>query len=391
MPTLSTFFIHRPNFAIVISVVITLAGLLALSVIPVAQYPNLTPPQITVSAVYPGASADTLITTVGRPIEEQVNGVPDMLYMQSTSSSSGDYSLVITFAAGTDPNIDQVNVQNRVQLALPLLPTEVQQQGLTVRAAASNFVLAVNLFSPNDRYDQLFISNYAYMQLQQPIARTPGVGQTTIFGQRLYAMRVWLDPERMTALGLNASDVITAIQAQNVQAAAGQIGQPPVTGNQQQQLTVLAPGQLASVPEFEKIVVRTNPNGGVVRVSDIARVELGAQQYSSSSGLDGRPSATLAIYQTPDANALAVANSVEQQMQELAKAFPPGLSYEIVYNATNFVRANITEILQTLAITLALVVAVVFLFLQDWRATLIPTIAIPVSLIGVFAVLYLLG
>jgi multidrug efflux pump len=390
MAWLSTFFIHRPNFAIVISVVVTLAGLLALSAIPVAQYPNLTPPQVTVTVSYPGASASALTTTVGQPIEEQVNGVPDMLYMQSTSSSSGAYSLAITFAPGTDPNIDQVNVQNRVQLALPQLPSEVQQEGITVRAAASNFVLAVNVFSPDNRYDQVFISNYTYMHLQQPIARTTGVGQTNIFGERQYAMRIWLDPVRMTALGLTAADVTAAIQSQNVQVAAGQIGQPPSPPNQQQQLTVLSPGQLSSVPEFENIVVRTNPDGGVVRVRDIARVELAAQQYTSSSGLDGRPSATLAIYQTPNANALSVANSVEQQMQALAKDFPPGLQFEIVYNATNFVRANITEILQTLAITLVLVVAVVYLFLQDWRATLIPTIAIPVSLIGVFAVLYLL-
>jgi multidrug efflux pump len=391
MPTLSTFFIHRPNFAIVISVVMTLAGLLALSVIPISQYPNLTPPQVTVTASYPGASASTLINTVAQPIEVQVNGAPDMIYMQSTSSSSGDYSLVVTFALGSDPNIDQVNVQNRVQLAMAQLPTEVQQEGLSVRSAASNFVLAVNLYSPNNRYDQLFISNYAYMHLQQTIARTPGVGQTNIFGQRLYAMRIWLDPVRMTAVGINAGDVISAIQAQNVQTAAGQIGQPPVSGNQQQQLTVLAPGQLSSVPQFEAIEVRTNPDGGVVRIRDVARVELGAQQYSNSSALDGNPSATLAIYQTPNANALAVANSVEQQMQELAKQFPPGLRYEIVYNATNFVRANISEILHTLAITLALVIAVVFVFLQDWRATLIPTVAIPVSLIGVFAVLYMIG
>jgi hydrophobe/amphiphile efflux-1 (HAE1) family protein len=391
MPTLSTFFIHRPNFAIVISVVITLAGLLALSAMPVAQYPNLTPPQVTVTATYPGASATTLMNMVAQPIEEQVNGVPDMIYMQSTSSSTGQYNLVITFANGTDPNINQVNVQNRVQLAMPLLPTEVQQEGMSVRAATSNFVLAVNLYSPDNRYDQVFISNYTYMQLEQPIARTPGVGQTNIFGERMYAMRIWLDPVRMTALGINSADVMAAIQAQNVQAAAGQIGAPPTTGNQQQQLTVLAPGTLSSVPQFEQIVVRTNPDGGVVRVGDIARVELGAQQYVSSSGLDGRPSATLAIYQTPQANALAVASSVEQQMQTLAKSFPPGLSYEIVYNATNFVRANIAEILQTLAITLVLVVAVVYVFLQDWRATLIPTIAIPVSLIGVFAILYLLG
>jgi len=387
----SSFFIHRPKFAIVISVVITLAGLLALLSIPVSQYPNITPPQVTVSASYPGASAETVAKLVGQPIEEQVNGTPDMLYMQSTSSSSGTYGLQITFAIGTDPNIDQVNVQNRVQLAEALLPTEVAQEGLSVRAASSDFVLAVNLFSENNKYDQVFISNYAYMHLQQVIARTPGVGNTQIFGQRQYAMRVWMDPVRMTSLKLTAADVIAAIRSQNIQVAAGQIGQPPVSGNQQQQLTILAPGQLSTPEQFRNIIVRTNRNGGVVRISDIGTVELAAQQYSTTSALDGSPSATLAIYQTPDANALGVARSVEQQMAALSKQFPPGLKYAVVYNATNFVSANIVEITRTLAITLALVVLVVFLFLQDWRATLIPTIAIPVSLIGVFAVLYVLG
>ena len=388
---LSAFFIRRPKFAIVISVVITLAGLVALSAIPISQYPNITPPQVTVSATYPGASAETLANTVAQPIETQVNGVPDMIYMQSTSSSSGTYSLQVSFAIGTDPNIDQVNVQNRVQLAMAQLPVEVSQQGLTVRAASSNFVLAVNLYSPDHRYDQVFISNYAYMQLQQQIARTPGVGNTQIFGQRQYAMRIWLDPVRMTALGITATDVMAAIQSQNIQAAAGQIGQPPVAGGQQQQITVLAPGRLSDPKQFAAIVVRTNPNGGVVRISDIARVELAAQQYATSSALDGNPSTTLAIYQSPNANALAVASSIEKQMQELSKQFPPGLKYAIVYNATNFVSANIHEILVTLVVTLLIVVAVVFVFLQDWRATLIPTVAIPVSLIGVFAVLYVLG
>lgn len=388
---LARLFINRPNLAIVISIVITLLGLLALSVIPVAQYPHLQPPVVLVFANYPGASADTITKTVGRPIEEAVNGVPDMLYMQSTSSSSGTYSLHITFAIGSDPNIDQVNVQNRVQLALAKLPTEVQQEGLTIRTAASNFVLAVNVYSPNNRYGQVFVSNYVYMHLQQVIARLPGVGDTTIFGQRKYAMRIWLDPVRMTALGISPGEVIAAIQAQNLEVAAGQIGEPPVSGHQQEQLTILAPGELGSVREFENIVVRTNPNGGVVRIRDIARVELGAQKYADASALDSFPSATLAVYQTPSANALQVANSVESEMRILARRFPAGIRYAIVYNATNFVLADITEIMHTLALTLVLVVGVVYLFLQDWRATLVPTIAIPVSLIGVFAILYLLG
>jgi multidrug efflux pump len=388
---LSSFFIHRPKFAIVIAVVTVLVGLLALSAIPVSQYPNITPPQVTVSASYPGASAQTIANTVAEPIEEQVNGVPDMLYMQSTESSSGTYNLQVTFAIGSNPDIDQVNVQNRVQLAEAQLPTEVSQEGLTIRAASSNFVLAVNLYSPDNRYNQVFISNYAYMHLQQQIARTPGVGNTQIFGEREYAMRIWLDPVRMTALGITASDVTAAIAAQNIQAAAGQIGQPPITGKQQQQLTVLAPGRLSNPKQFADIIVRTDANGGVVRIGDIAQVQLAAEDYTSASALDGSPSATLAIYQSPNANALSVAKSIEQQMQALSKQFPPGLKYAVVYNATNFVSANIAEILRTLAITLVLVVGVVFLFLQDWRATLIPTIAIPVSLIGVFAVLYVLG
>jgi hydrophobe/amphiphile efflux-1 (HAE1) family protein len=386
-----SFFIGRPKFAVVIAIVITLAGLLALSVIPVAQYPNISPPQVTVSASYPGASADTIQKLVAQPIEQQVNGAPDMLYMQSTSTSSGTYNLTVTFAIGSNPSIDQVNVQNRAQLAQPLLPSEVNSEGLTIRASSSNFVLAVNVYSENNKYDQVFISNYTYMNLQQQIARTPGVGNTQIFGQRQYAMRIWMDPVRMTAMGMTSADVIAAIQAQNLQLAAGQVGQPPVSARQQQQLTILTPGELQSPKQFENIVIRANRDGGLVRIKDIGTVELAAQQYSTNSSLDGSPSATLAIYQTPNANALSVAQTIQGQMEKLSKQFPPGLKYTIVYNATNFVSANIIEILHTLAITLVLVVLVVYIFLQDWRATLIPTIAIPVSLIGVFAILYLLG
>jgi hydrophobe/amphiphile efflux-1 (HAE1) family protein len=387
----STYFIDRPKFAIVIAIVITLVGLISLSAIPISQYPNITPPQVTVTVSYPGASAKTIVNTVAEPIEEQVNGAPDELYMQSTSASSGTYTLNVTFKIGSDPNIDQVNVQNRVQLAEAQLPSEVQREGITVRAASSNFVLAVNLYSPNHKFNQLYISNYAYMHLQQQIARMNGVGNTQIFGERQYAMVARLNPVKLTALGISPSDVVSAISAQNIQAAAGQIGEPPVASGQQQQLTVLATGRLTSVKQFKNIIIRSNPDGGLVRLSDVAHVVLGAQQYATAAKLDSNDSATLAVYQGPGANALAVSTAIQKRMQTLSKRFPPGLKYTIVYNATNFVRADISEIMRTLAITLVLVVGVVFLFLQDWRATLIPTIAIPVSLIGVFAVLYALG
>ena len=388
---LSGFFIDRPKFAIVIAIVTTLAGLLALLAIPVAQYPNITPPQITVSATYPGADAQTVANTIAEPIEEQVNGVQDELYMTSTSSSSGTYSLNITFAIGSDPNIDQVNVQNRVSLAQAQLPTTVSQQGLTIRQQSSNFVIAVNLYSEGNKYDRTFISNYANINLLYPLSRLKGVGNAQILGNAAYAMRIWMDPVRMTALGISASDVVAAISTQNQQSAAGQIGQPPISSGQQQQLTIVTQGRLTSVDEFKNIIVKTNPNGGIVRVGDIAQVELGAQTYSSSSKLNQSTAATLAVYQAPGANALALASAIQDQMKEIAKSFPPGLKYAVVYDSTRFVKANINDILRTLVITLGLVVAVVYLFLQDWRATLIPTCAIPVSLIGVFAVLYSVG
>jgi multidrug efflux pump len=388
---ISGFFIDRPKFAIVLAILITLLGALALLVIPVAQYPDITPPQISVTATYPGADAQTIADTVAEPIEEQVNGVKNELYMSSTSSSSGTYTLTVTFTIGSDPDIDQVNVQNRVALAEAQLPISVSQQGLKVTQQSSSFLLAINLYSPGNKFDENYIANYANINLNYPLSRIAGVGSTSVLGNAEYAMRVWMNPLRMTALNISPTDVINAIDAQNVQSAAGQIGAAPTADAQQQQLTIVTQGRLTTVDQFRNIIVRANANGGIVRVGDVAQVALGAQTYASSSKLNDYTSSTLGIYQAPGANALAVASSVRAEMAIIGKSLPPGLAYAIVYDSTQFVSANIQEILTTLAITLGLVVVVVFLFLQDWRATLIPLCAVPVSLVGVFAVLYAIG
>jgi multidrug efflux pump len=385
------FFIHRPKFAIVISIVIVLAGLLALMAIPIAQYPEITPPQIQVSATYPGASAQDLADTVAAPIEAQVNGVEGMLYMESTNAASGQYSLTVTFAVGTDADLAQVNVQNRVALATPRLPEEVTRQGVSVRKRSSSMLLGVNLYSPKGTRDALFVSNYASINIRDALARVPGVGEAQVLGGLDYSMRIWMNPDRMNALGIAASDVVTAIRQQNLQAAAGQIGAAPTGTEQQQQLTIVAKGRLQSADEFGNIIVRINPSGGVVHLEDIARVELGAQSYDVQAKLNGVPTAFIVIYQSPGANALNVAKGVRAELDRLAQSFPDDLSYAIVFDTTRFVTATIEEIVLTLAITFALVVLVVFIFLQDWRATMIPTLTIPVSLIGVFAVLLAMG
>src|SRR3954447_6774336 len=389
---LSSFFIDRPKFAIVIAVVITIAGLLGLYAIPIGQFPEkITPPQITVSATYAGANAQTVADSVAAPIESQVNGVENALYLDSTSSNDGSYSLTVTFSIDSDPNIDQVNTQNRVSLANPRLPTDVVTQGVTVRTRSSAILLGINFFSPNSRYDPVFVSNYASINVLDAVRRIPGVGDAQILGALDYSMRIWMRPDRMSALGVTASDIVNAIKQQNVLASAGQVGAPPTDPGQQQQLTILAKGRLQSPEEFANIIVRTNPNGAVVRVSDVARVELGAQTYDTRSALNGQPAVTLAVYQSPGANALQVATAVQNELKSLSQGFPPGLQYAVLFNTTQFVTATIHEIVVTLGITFAIVVAVVFLFLQDWRATLIPTLAIPVSLVGTFAVLYILG
>ncbi|MEQ1943231.1 multidrug efflux RND transporter permease subunit [Mesorhizobium sp. VNQ89] len=384
-------FIRRPRLAMVIAILITLAGTIAMVNIPVAQYPDITPPTVQVTASYPGADAETLAETVAAPIEQQVNGVEGMIYMASTTSSSGLYTLTVTFAVGTDHDIAQVNVQNRVALATPLLPDAVTRLGVNVRAQQPNFLMIANIFSPAGTHDGLFLSNYAQINVVNPISRVFGVGSATLMGGLSYSMRIWLDPQRMAALGITSDDVTNAIQQQNVQAGAGLIGAPPIPNDQVLQYSITALGRLESVDQFADIIVRTGADGGIVRVRDIGRVELGAQSYSSVSQLNGKPAATMAIYQSPGSNALGVAGDVKAQLEMLKSRFPADVSYEVIYDSTDFVRATVHEIIFTLILTGVIVLAVVFIFLQDWRATLIPALTIPVSLIGVFAVLLAFG
>lgn len=387
----SDVFISRPRLAMVIAVLITLAGAIALMTIPVAQFPDITPPTVQVTASYPGADAQTIAETVATPIEQQVNGVPGMLYMSSNTDSNGLYTLTVTFAVGTDVDIAQVKVQNRVTLATPQLPSAVTRLGVNVSAQQPNFLLVVSLFSPNGTKDGLFLSNYAQVNVVNQLARLPGVGSASQLGALKYSMRVWLDPRRMAALGIAPDDVANAIQAQNVQAAAGIIGAPPIADDQVLQYSITATGLLSTPEQFGNIIVRTGSAGAIVRVRDIARIELGAQSYASISQLNGDPSATIAIYQAPNSNALGVAKEVRAELEKLHSRFPDDVSYEIIYDSTAFVSATIHEIVETLAITGVIVLLVVFIFLQDWRATLIPALTIPVSLVGVFALLVALG
>jgi multidrug efflux pump subunit AcrB len=345
---LSDFFIDRPNFSIVVSVVIVLAGLIALWVIPVAQFPDITPPVIQLQATYPGADSQVVADTIAAPIEEQVNGAKNMLYMSSTSAD-GSYTLNVTFAIGTNPDLAQVDVQNRLALATPRLPPTVVQQGITVKQQSTDFLLAVNIYSPNATYDPIFVSNYASINVGDALARIPGVGAATTLDQLTYSMRIWMNPERMSALGIVSQDVINAIQQQNIQAAAGQIGAPPAPPGQEQQLTILAKGRLQTPDEFANIILRTNPNGALVRIRDIGRAELGARSYSAEARLDGKPATTIAIYLAPDANALAVSKAVHAEIERLAGRFPQDIAYAIVYDTTLFVTASIQEIVTTLA------------------------------------------
>ena len=386
-----TFFIRRPRFAMVIALLMTFVGAVALKLIPVEQYPQITPPVVNVSASWPGASAQDVAEAIAAPLETQLNGVDHMLYMESTSSDDGGYSLNLTFAAGTDPDMAAIDVQNRVSQAVAQLPTEAQQNGVQVRKRASNLLMGVSLYSPQGSLSALQISNYASTQVREALARLPGVGQVQMFGARDYSMRIWLRPDRMNAMNITSEDIAQALNEQHVQGASGQIGTPPVFNGQQQTLTINGLGRLTDADEFRRIVIRRGEQGQLVRLSDVATIELGARSYNSSAQLNGVESAYMGIYPTPTANALQVANVVRAELTRLQSRFPADLMWEVKFDTTRFVAATIKEIGTSLALTLLAVVAVVSLFLQSLRATLIVALAIPVSLVGTFAVLYLLG
>lgn len=387
----SLFFINRPKFAFVIAIIIMIAGGLAINSIAVNQFPEITPPQVQVTTSYPGASADVVAQSVASIIEAEVNGVEDMLYMSSSNGNDGSYSLTITFKVGTDADIAAVNVQNRVAQATAKLPAEVTQQGVTTKKQSSSMLMVINLISSDKDHDDVYLSNYSSIYIQDALSRINGVGNVSQFGAKDYGMRVWLSPDRLTALNLTTSDVANAIRSQNIQASAGQIGAAPFKDSQQFQYTLQAKGRLTSVEEFENIIIRANSDGSFLRLKNIARLELGSQSYSSSSTLNGKPAAAIAVYQSPGANALNVADDVYKTLDDLAERFPDALEYKILYDTTKFVRSSINEVISTLFITFFLVVLVTYLFLGDWRSTLIPAIAIPVSLIGTFAVLFAAG
>ncbi len=395
----SRFFIERPIFAWVVSIVILLIGGVAAFRLPIAQYPNITPPTVSVTANYPGANAKVVADSVAAPIEQQVNGVENMLYMSSQCTNDGNYNLTVTFDLGTDLNMAQVLVQNRVALAMPQLPQQVQVQGVSTKKKSPSILLAINLVSPDDRYDSLYLSNYATIQIKDEILRINGVGDINYLGQRDYSMRVWLDPQKMAARNLSTSEIVTAVQNQNVQVAAGIVGRQPVPEGQAFQLTMSTLGRLTTPEEFGDIIIKTQqgdraqgrPSSQIVRLKDVGSVELGSQQYDQICTLDGNSSVALAVYQLPGSNALQVADAIKQKMVELSKKFPDGVEYRIVYDTTPFIQESVDEVFKTLRDAIILVAIVVLFFLQDWRAMILPMIDVPVSLVGTFAVMAVMG
>src|SRR4249919_3766244 len=375
----SKFFIDRPIFAAVLSIIIFAAGLIAIPLLPISEYPEVVPPSVVVRTVYPGANPKVIAETVATPLEEAINGVEDMMYMKSVAGSDGVLVITVTFRPGTDPDQAQVQVQNRVSQAQARLPEDVRRQGVTTQKQSPTLTMVVHLLSPSGKYDSLYLRNYATLKIKDELARLPGVGQAALFGSGDYAMRLWLDPNKVAARGLTAGDVVRAVREQNVQVSAGQLGAEP-TPNGSDFLTLInAKGRLESTEEFGNIVLKNGADGEIVRLSDVARIELAAGDYTLRSRLDGMNAAALGIFQAPGANALAIRDGVVGKMDELAKTFPPGVEYRTVYDTTIFVRDSIKAVVTTLLEAVLLVVLVVILFLQTWRASIIPLIAVPVS------------
>ncbi|MCE7030443.1 efflux RND transporter permease subunit [Jiella avicenniae] len=387
----SRFFVDRPIFAVVISVIITLGGVLAMNAMPIEQYPQLVPPQVVVTASYPGASAETLAQTVSAPIEQQINGVEDMIYMQSTNSSTGTASIAVTFASGTDPDQATINVNNRVQQASASLPEEVQRLGVTVAKRSSQILAVITMASKDPRYDSTYVSNYALLYVLDELKRIPGIGEAQLFGARNYSMRIWLQPDRLAQYGLTPTDVATAIRDQNSQFAAGQFGAPPSGGDLAFTYSVTTEGRLPDVESFEKIILKSDSNGSSLLLKDVARVELGAQDYGFNGSYNGTPAVPIGIYLQPGANALATLEAVNARMGELEAAFPQGITWAIPFDTTKFIQASITEVVHTFIEAMVLVFLVVFVFLQSFRATLIPMLAVPVSILGTFGALLAFG
>src|SRR5918993_1995842 len=388
---ISRFFIERPIFAAVLSIFIVIAGLAAMRTLPIAQYPEISPPVVTVRAVYPGASAEILEQTVAAPLENQINGVEDMLYMSSTSASSGVVEIQVTFEIGADADKAALNVNNRVKQAEPRLPQEVRRQGVTVEKGSSAFLQVLAFFSPDDRLDDIRISNYVTLNVLDSLKRIPGTTNVQIFGAKDYAMRIWVRPDRLAQLKLTSADIVRALNEQNAQYAVGKIGQSPVTDTQELVYTITTKGRLSEPAQFENIVVRANGDGSLLRLKDVARVELGSKDYEFIGRVNGRPATLVGIFLQPGANALETGERVKNELTRLSERFPQGLAYSVPYDTTRFVRVSIREVVITLVEEMVLVFLVVFLFLQNWRATLIPFTAVPVSLIGTFAGLLALG
>jgi len=388
---ISQFFIHRPIFAGVLSMMIFLAGAMAVFELPISEYPEVVPPTVVVNAIYPGANPEVIADTVASPLEQAINGVENMLYLSSQSTADGRLGITVTFALGTNINDAQVEIQNRVSRALPRLPEEVQRLGVTTEKSSPDLTMVVHLLSPDERYDMLYLSNFAVLNVKDELARIEGVGSVSVFGAGDYAIRVWLNPEKISALSLSTQEVVAAIREQNRQAAAGSIGSPPNASENPFQLLINVKGRLESVEEFENIVVRVGSNGAMTKLKDVARIELGSNSYALRSLLDNQPAAAIPIFQRPGSNAIEISDSVRQRMEELKASFPEGIEYQIVYDPTIFVRDSIKSVVITLLEAIMLVVIVVVVFLQTWRASIIPLVAVPVSLVGTFAVMHLFG